>query len=71
MVPSINSKKFYSLDPLPQKSPLDDHSDEELLDWGEEEDILANVLADDDVFLEDDHLNQFEHDSHPADLDDV
>lgn len=49
-IPSINSDQFYSQDPSPQNTQWEDPSDNKLIDYGEDEDILANEFAEDDLF---------------------
>lgn len=42
---SANSDKFYSQDPSPKSTQLEDFSDKNLIDWVEDEDTLTNDFA--------------------------
>lgn len=57
MIPSINSEKFYSQDPSPQKFSLDIPFDEELVDWEKDDDLLTDEIAEDVHFLEEENIN--------------
>lgn len=70
LIPSVNSDKFYSQDPSPRNISLDNPSDEELVDWGEDEDedFLTDEIAEDDHFLEEENFIQPKNAFHIDDL---
>lgn len=62
LIPCINTEEFYDQDPSPQKTSLDIPSDEELLDWGEDDDFLTEEIAEDEHFLDDTIINPSDND---------
>lgn len=55
-------EKFYSHEPSPQDTPLENPTNEELVDLEKEDDYFVNELAEDDQFLVDENLSQMEID---------
>ncbi|KAH7666770.1 Zinc finger CCHC-type protein [Dioscorea alata] len=68
LVPSINSDKFFSQDPTPPSTPLEVPSDEELVDWGEDEEFPTDEITEDDHFLSEENLPHLQADQPSDDL---
>lgn len=58
LIPSINSEKFYNLDPSPQDDISDDLNDVDLVDWEDGDKYI------DDEIVEYDHLSNDVNSSH-------
>lgn len=47
---------------------MENPSDEELVDWGEDEDIIVDEFAEDDIFLEEENNTQVDLDLQTTDV---
>lgn len=56
----FNTGNFFSQEQSPQITPLEDPSNVELIDWGNDEEYLVDEIAKDENFLGEENLDLLE-----------